>query len=297
MRTEVLRNFVVLADEKSMTVAAKRLHISQPALSRQMAALEEDLGRQLYTREDGAIKLTQEGRILYEHALSITELETRAREAIIHSDEQVSGTVYIGYGDASAMGLVFQAMSDVRDAYPNVVFNLVSGDTSLLIDMLGTGAIDFMLECGMRTRGRYQSLSLPGGETIAAVVGRSSRLYGKERVTPQDLLGENLVISRQFFESAVMREWAGATHQLLKVAVFFNLGMSMFQLAEFGTGCVIAYKELAENFYGGDIRCIPLDPPLHDSCGIVWRKNRTLSPTALAFIEAMERVIGGAPER
>ena len=83
MRTEVLRNFVVLADEKSMTVAAKRLHISQPALSRQMAALEEDLGRQLYTREDGAIKLTQEGRILYEHALSITELETRAREAII----------------------------------------------------------------------------------------------------------------------------------------------------------------------------------------------------------------------
>jgi DNA-binding transcriptional LysR family regulator len=294
MRTDVLRNFVALSDEKSMTRTAKRLHISQPTLSRQMSALEDDLGKQLYIREEGIIKLTVDGQILYDYATSIVELEDRARTAIAHSDEHVTGTVYIGHGDSNSMQYLFQAMSNVRERHRGVTFNLVSGDTHSLVEKLNQGSIDFMQECGARQRGRYLALPLPGQDTIAALVGPQSRLFGLEKVTPSDLAGEDLVVSKQLLESDVMRDWAGDQYPQLRSIVNFNLGMTVVDLAEYGSTCVIGYQELAERYYGQAIDCIPLDPPIVDESAIVWRKNRPLSPAAQAFLDALRAICAAA---
>lgn len=291
MRTDVLHNFVVLANEKSMTKAAKQLHISQPTLSRQMSALEEDLGKQLYNREDGVIKLTANGRILYDYAISIIELESRARQDIAYSDGQVSGLVYIGCGGTSAMTYVCQAVIDVQKRYPNIEFNLVSGDTSTLIEKLNQGSIDFMLECDLKNRGRYNTMVLPGHDTICMVVGPKSTLYDLESVTPSDLVQANVVASRQLLGGSLMREWAGDEYTSIRPSVFFDLGTGTIELAITGTACILAYQEVAEPMCAGTpLRCIPMDPPIFDVCGLVWRKNRKLSHAAQVFLETLLRV-------
>ena len=75
MDLRVLRYFLTVAKEQSFTKAAEQLHITQPTLSRQLAALEEDLGTKLFNRGGHCITLTNEGLLLKRRALEIVELE------------------------------------------------------------------------------------------------------------------------------------------------------------------------------------------------------------------------------
>lgn len=86
MELRVLRYFLTVAREQSFTRAASRLHITQPTLSRQLAALEEELGTVLFDRGGRHITLTDEGLLLKRRALEILDLEDKILEEF-HSDE------------------------------------------------------------------------------------------------------------------------------------------------------------------------------------------------------------------
>ena len=80
MELRLLRYFLTVAKEQSFTKAAEQLHITQPTLSRQMAAFEEDLGITLFIRNGKKISLTDEGILLKRRALEILNLEERTLE-------------------------------------------------------------------------------------------------------------------------------------------------------------------------------------------------------------------------
>ena len=80
MELRVLRYFLTVAKEQSFTKAAEQLHITQPTLSRQLAALEEELGTVLFNRGGRNVTLTDEGILLKRRALEIIDLEDKIRE-------------------------------------------------------------------------------------------------------------------------------------------------------------------------------------------------------------------------
>lgn len=103
MDLRVLRYFLTVAREQSFTKAAEQLHITQPTLSRQMAALEEELGTPLLDRRGHGITLTDQGLLLKRRALEILDLEHRIINEVKEGSTVVEGTVTIGCGEFAAV--------------------------------------------------------------------------------------------------------------------------------------------------------------------------------------------------
>lgn len=99
MDFRILRYFLNAAKEQSFTKAAQQLHITQPTLSRQLAALEEELGVTLFARSGRNITLTEEGILFKRRALEILDLEERTLDELKGSEGIVEGTVTIGCGE------------------------------------------------------------------------------------------------------------------------------------------------------------------------------------------------------
>ena len=98
MDLRVLRYFLMVAKEQSFTKAAKQLNITQPTLSRQLAALEEELGTKLFNRGGHSITLTGEGMLLKRRALELVDLEEKIISEFKGDTESVEGRITIGCG-------------------------------------------------------------------------------------------------------------------------------------------------------------------------------------------------------
>lgn len=96
MEIRVLRYFLTAAKEQNFTKAAEQLHITQPTLSRQLAAFEEKLGISLFVRKGKSITLTDEGILLKRRALEILNLEERTLEELKGTEKAIEGTVTFG---------------------------------------------------------------------------------------------------------------------------------------------------------------------------------------------------------
>lgn len=103
MNLRVLRYFLTVAKEQSFTKAAEQLNLTQPTLSRQLAALEEELGAKLFDRGGRSITLTGEGVLLKRRALEIVEMEDKILSEFKGSQEFMEGTITIGCGEFMAV--------------------------------------------------------------------------------------------------------------------------------------------------------------------------------------------------
>ena len=109
---------------KLAVVHVRKLHITQPTLSRQIAALEEELGTPLFERNNKKITLTKEGILLKRRALEILELEEKTVEEIQSCRELVEGSVTIGCGEYEAIETLAEICASFRSKYPKVQLHL-----------------------------------------------------------------------------------------------------------------------------------------------------------------------------
>lgn len=103
MEIRVLRYFLTVAREETISRAADILHITQPTLSRQLSQMEEDMGVRLFEQGPRKISLTAEGRLLRRRAEEILELVGKTEDEIRHQDQTLSGVISIGCGDLGAV--------------------------------------------------------------------------------------------------------------------------------------------------------------------------------------------------
>src|SRR5574344_767872 len=96
MELRVLNYFLTTANEENITRAAEKLNTSQPNLSKQLADLEDELGKKLFTRDKGRLHLTDEGLYLKKRAQEILELSERTKSEVSSMNDSISGTIHIG---------------------------------------------------------------------------------------------------------------------------------------------------------------------------------------------------------
>ena len=119
MDIRVLRYFLAVAREGTISGAAAALHVTQPTLSRQLMELEEELGARLFIRGKRHISLTEEGLFLRKRAQEIVALLERTEAAFTATGEEISGDVYIGGGETEGMRFIARAIREVRQEYPH----------------------------------------------------------------------------------------------------------------------------------------------------------------------------------
>ena len=112
MELRVLQYFLAVAREQSISAAAESLHLTQPTLSTQLKAMEDELGKQLLirgTKGSRKVTLTEEGMILRKRAEEILQLVKKTEEELTQSDETIAGNVFIGAGETDGIRFLIKA--------------------------------------------------------------------------------------------------------------------------------------------------------------------------------------------
>ena len=129
MELRVLRYFLAVAREETISGAAEYLHLSQPSLSRQLMDLEKELGKQLFIRGNRKITLTEDGELLRRRAIEIIALVEKTESEIQDSQEPISGTIYIGGGETNAMRFIAQVARKIQKIHPYIQYHIYSGNS------------------------------------------------------------------------------------------------------------------------------------------------------------------------
>ncbi|GAA2960495.1 MULTISPECIES: LysR substrate-binding domain-containing protein [Streptomycetaceae] len=139
---EDLRLLVTVAESGSFTQAAVRLNYTQSAVSRRIAALEQEAGGALFDRLPRGVRLSPAGRTLHRHALDVLDRMARAERelAVLHAG--LGGLLHVGAFATANMSLVPTALRALRDVRPEVEVVAAEGPTSALMERLADGALD-----------------------------------------------------------------------------------------------------------------------------------------------------------
>ena len=288
MDLRILRYFLAVADEGNITRAAKRLHVSQPALSMQLAALEEELGHRLIARSARGIALTEKGLSLKRRAADLVDLAERV-EAEVKADDadEISGTVSIGAGETPAFRFVARAAAQLARDNPRLRFSISSGNGEDVLMHLREGVHDLALLVGP---GRYEGfdyLTLPYMHRWGLLVSSDSPLTAKKHIVPSDTKGIPLISSRQGMVREFIAGWLGFPYSRLNVVATYNLFYNAAMFVEAGIGAAICIDGVVPHEFASRVAFRPFSPALTSDVYLAWRKNAALSPAAAALVETV----------
>ena len=183
MELRVLRYFLAVAREGTISGAACALHVTQPTLSRQMMELEEELGKTLFLRGKRSIALTEEGLFLRDRAREILALVEKTESEFADPAEGVSGDVYIGGGETFAMRIIARAACALQKAHPRVTFHLFSGNADSVAERIAGGLDDFGVFIEPADLSKYDVIRLPVKDIWGILMRKDSPLASKDVIT------------------------------------------------------------------------------------------------------------------
>lgn len=236
MDIKVLRYFLALAREESVTAAAEYLHLTQPTLSRQLSELEDELGVKLFIRGSRRITLTDDGMRLRKRAEEILSLVQKTEAEFQAPAETVSGDIYIGGGESYVMGFVTEVMKALQDDYPQIRFHIFSGDADEVTERIDKGLLDFGLLIEPANITKYESMVLPAKDKWGLLMRKDSPLAQQKSVRPEDLWELPLIGSKQRHVDDNIAKWIRRDYDALNNVATYNLIFNATLMVEQGIG-------------------------------------------------------------
>ena len=132
--------------ERSFTKAAQNLYISQPSLSARIKKIEEIIGEPLFDRSTTPLQLTEVGKVYIEAAEEITQIEQRVENYINDLAGLKTGNLAVGASTLFAAYVVPSLITQFNQKFPDVHIQLIEGNTAELEEMLGSNALDFVID-------------------------------------------------------------------------------------------------------------------------------------------------------
>lgn len=293
MEIRVLRYFVEVAREESITRAAASLHISQPTLSKQLKDLEEELDQKLFVRTNYSIRLTEAGMLLRKRAEDILKMVDKTAEEFQMLDEDVSGDIHIGCAESAEMKYLARCMNTLRVDHPNIRYHLHSGNTEDIAGRLDSGLFDFAFLVEPPNLSRYNYLELPGADTWGVIMRKDSPLASKTQICVEDLIGLDLICSSQAMKVDIPR-WCGEKTDMLRLSGTVNLVYNGSVFVKEGGGYLFSFNHLVDTGENSALCFRPLYPPLKTKMYVVWKKYQMFSPAAELLLEEMKSSFGRA---
>lgn len=292
MDLKSLRYFLAIADEGSISAAAESLNLSQPNISRQMTLLEKELGAKLFERGSRRIVLTEEGMLLRRRAVEILQLADTAVTEIGSAGKDVIGTVRIGCGETDAMRVVARAIRRFSETYPMVRFELHSGNAEDVSDLLERGLVDFGVLIEPTDKTRYDYLSFPTDIRWGALVRRDDSLARLHGVSPSDISGRRVIVSRQNMAANGISGWMGPDFPEPDVIATYNLLFNASLLVSEGVGIALCLEGIVNTSGDSDLVFVPFEPELRVGMSLVWKKNSVQGRAQRLFLDGLREFFG-----
>ena len=293
MEIRTLQYFLAVAREQNITGAANMLHITQPTLSRQMADLEQELGKKLFIRTNRSTLLTEDGIRLRQRAEEIVSLVQQTKSEISDDQPELTGCIRIGAGETPIIHFLTDAFAKLKRKHPGITCELFTGNADTVEDKLSHGLVDFSLFIAPFNAEKYESLLLPESNRVGIVTCRDTPWAQLPTITADTLRHIPLLISsRTATDTFDIRQWSqgSITAENLKVVGKFDLIANAAQLIRTGITSALGIDELFQ-LQTPDLVFIPLEPAVTVSCLVAWKKYQLLSPTCEAFLKGLKEEI------
>jgi LysR family hca operon transcriptional activator len=298
MELRHLRYFVAVAEAGSLTVAAERkLHTSQPSLSRQIRDLEDEVGAQLLTRRARGIELTPAGRAFLDHARSVLSQVAAAAEAARRVAHPAKPCFTMGFLTGHELTWMPEALRILREELPNIDVMISSQYSPLLANGLSKGKIDAAFL--RREKGVPElAFRVLVKEPLVVVLPSDHRLAALKAISPQDLVGETFVTVSDTAPAlrAVIDDYlkqSGINITPAHEADHLAMGMSLIASTR-GVGLLPAY---AQNFLPSSVTSRPLkgDTPTIEL--VLGYKKSNESPVLKLLLSRLDELVARASKK
>ena len=292
MEIRVLKYFLAVAQEESISKAAGVLHITQPTLSRQLMDLEKELKTKLLVRgkRNKKVILTDDGKVLKARAQEIVELANKTESEFLFDEKNLTGDIYIGGGETEAMRIIARTVKKLYEIYPNIKYHLYSGNGEDVREKLDKGLLDFGLFIEPIDKKEYGFIQLNEKDRWGLLMRKDSFLSGKEYIEPQDMKDIPIFTSRQYLVKNLISGWLGFDFEKLNIIGSYNLLFNASIMVEEGLGYALCIDRLI-NLTGNSKLCFkPLKPSLEAGILIAWKKNQPLSKCAKLFLNELQNI-------
>lgn len=290
MELRSLRYFLEIAREENMSRAAERLHVSQPTLSRTMKELEDELGKQLFTRSSYSIHLTDEGMLFRKRTEDLLEMADKIKDEFRTLGDEVKGDIYIGCAESYLVKYLAQAVKNLNEKYPLIRYNIISGDTEQVSEKLKRGIYDFAFIVEPPDLSQYNYLEIPESDLWGVIMPSDHPLAGNKEITAEDLSSYPVFTSRQSLTADLPR-WGSNDADKLNLIVTFNLSNNAAVFVREGLGVALTFQHLL--YTGGDSGLVfrPLSPRLETKMYVIWKRYQIFTPAAEALLKELKKVL------
>ena len=287
MEIRTLRYFLAVAREENMTRAAEQLHVTQPTLSKTLKALDDELGKKLFTRHSFSIRLTDEGVLLRNRAEDLVSMADKITQEFVTLDDITGGDIYLGLAESYQIRLLARAIREFRRQYPELHYHITSGDTEQVTEKLDKGLLDVSVLAEMPDTAKYDYLVFPSADVWGLVFPKDDPLSEKEVITVDDIAGLPLFCSEQSWMSDIPR-WCGDRMQELRLEGSFRLSYNGSMFAWEGLGYLLTFDHLIDTSPASGLVFRPLEPRLENRLYLIWKKYQMLSPIAERFLQHLQ---------
>lgn len=289
MESKQLKHFLTVAEHQHFTMAAKALHIAQPALSISIKKFEQQLGVDLFRREDRKVMLTDEGKVLFEHAKRVLQQIDDAQLAINELKGLEKGEVRLGA--PSMMGSYFfpQVLMAFKLRYPNLKLTLVDAGTESIRQMLLDGELDIGVINNDHVPEDLEIDHLFDSEMVA-VVGKGHDLAKQKSISFEEFFKHDLVMFKPgYFHREYIEKKAVEHGTEMRFSFETNLLPMILRIVQHEFAITALLNLVTE--HEPSVVGIPFNEPVNLSLALAWRKDGYLSVADRTFIDFVKQYV------
>ena len=287
MDPQGLQAFLHIADAGSFSKAAAALHLSQPAISKRIAALEERVGRKLFDRIGRQVTLTQAGRTLLPYARRVLQDVEDGRRALSHLSAEVRGRLSIGTSHHIGLHRLPPVLKAYVLAHPDVDLDLHFMDSEVACEAVLAGKLELGIVTLPTEPLAGLEVQVVWDDPLAVVVAPEHPLASRKRVRLEELADY----------PAVLPDAATYTHRIIKAELArrgveprVRLATNYLETLKMQVGIGLGWSVLPRSMLDGSLVAVatPGFAPRR-SLGAVWHQRRTLSAPALKLLQQLGR--------
>jgi len=287
-----LRYFIAIVEERKISAAAERLHISQPPLSQHLKTMEDELGTKLIERNGKFFEVTEAGKALYKYALQMTQLMEEAGIEVKEVGKGVSGKLAIGINTFSVVGLP-ELLHQFHKEYPKVTYKIHQNESAYLCQLVRDRIVELAI---IRLPLELDIFSVLHLHTEPFYFITSSKKQPfNHQVMLTDIQNHPLILPStegmgvhylilEAFSKAQLHP--NIVADCSDISLLLNLVASDFGSAIVPETVIKQYKNY--NIHASKIT----DTELSASTGLIWLKNHYLSKTAQNFSNLLTETFG-----
>jgi DNA-binding transcriptional LysR family regulator len=287
-----LRYFCAIAEEGQISRAARRLHIAQPPLSRQLRLLEEELGVALIERSTRHMSLTQAGRLFYSHAVKILGMMHTAVDDVRDKGEDIGGTLAIGSPPAVGGLYMPNRIERFHEQYPQVRFCWREGNTYRVLELLERDLVEVAMVRMPILMGDYDGKLILSEPWVVVASSQDAHWRSRQSVVLSELADVPLILMHRQ-EGIYCHDMAVNEMQLRQIPINVicesdNIS-AILSLVDRGLGLAVLPESTLSVRPARDFHRITVsDCSLTSNVALIWKKARRLSRAAGLFISMFD---------